>query len=76
MDEEVLLAEEKNGIVILTMNRPHAMNSFSMKLLYTMREKIKELHEQSDVRVVIITGAGEIAAVIEVSKYPVSTPFI
>jgi len=59
MDEEVLLAEEKDGIVILTMNRPQAMNSFSMRLLYTMREKIEELRRQSDVRVVIITGAGE-----------------
>ena len=59
MSDNVLLAEEHGSVVILTLNRPAIMNAFNFTLLYELKEKIEELRFRSDVRVVIITGAGE-----------------
>ena len=58
MSDNVLLAEEHGSVVILTLNRPAIMNAFNFTLLYELKEKIEELRFRSDVRVVIITGAG------------------
>ena len=58
MSDNVLLAEEHGSVVILTLNRPAIMNAFNFTLLYELKEKIEKLRFRSDVRVVIITGAG------------------
>jgi enoyl-CoA hydratase/carnithine racemase len=58
MNEKVLLAEEKDGIAVLTLNRPQVMNSFSVALLDSLKERIDALKFDNNVRVVIITGAG------------------
>jgi enoyl-CoA hydratase/carnithine racemase len=59
MSDNVLLAEERGSVVILTLNRPEVMNAFNFILLHELKEKIEELRFRSNVRVVIITGAGE-----------------
>ena len=59
MSEDVLLAEEENGIVTLTLNRPQVMNSFNFQLLRALKEQIESVRFKRDVRVIIITGAGE-----------------
>jgi enoyl-CoA hydratase/carnithine racemase len=58
MNEKVLLAEEKDGITVLTLNRPQVMNSFNFALLHALKEQIDALKFNNNVRVVIITGAG------------------
>jgi len=58
MNDSVLLSEEHGSVVILMLNRPEIMNAFNFTLLYELKEKIEELRFRSDVRVVIITGAG------------------
>ncbi len=58
MNEKVLLAEEKDGIAVLTLNRPKVMNSFNFALLHSLKEQIDALKFNNNVRVVIITGAG------------------
>jgi enoyl-CoA hydratase/carnithine racemase len=58
MNEKVLLAEEKDGIAVLTLNRPQVMNSFNFALLHALKEQIDALKFNNNVRVVIITGAG------------------
>ncbi|RPH51258.1 MAG: enoyl-CoA hydratase [Desulfobacteraceae bacterium] len=58
-DEQVLLAEEKDGIITLTLNRPQAMNSFNFGMLHALRDQVEALRFRSDIRVVIITGAGD-----------------
>ena len=55
----LLLVEERNQAVILTMNRPKVMNCLNFDLLYAIRDKIDELQYRTDIRCVIITGAGE-----------------
>ena len=57
--EPLLLKQEKNKAVILTMNRPKVMNSLNFDLLYAIKNEIDALQYRSDIRTVIITGAGE-----------------
>ncbi|OQX25521.1 MAG: enoyl-CoA hydratase [Desulfobacteraceae bacterium IS3] len=59
MDENILLAEEQDSVVTLTLNRPDVMNSFNFALLRALRDQIESLRFRSDVRVIIITGAGD-----------------
>ncbi|MBL0713794.1 MAG: enoyl-CoA hydratase/isomerase family protein [Desulfosarcina sp.] len=46
-------------MVQLTLNRPQVMNSFNFELLRALAAAIEGLRFRSDVRVVIITGAGD-----------------
>ncbi len=57
--EPLLLKQEKNKAVILTMNRPKVMNSLNFDLLYAIKNEIDALQYRTDIRTVIITGAGE-----------------
>jgi len=59
MNENILLTEEKNGILTLTLNRPEVMNAFNFPLLKALREQIEAVRFRPQVRVIIITGAGE-----------------
>lgn len=58
MDENILLVDEKDGILILTLNRPEVMNAFNFALLHALREQIETVRYRPQVRVLIITGAG------------------
>ena len=57
-DNNILLVEEEDGMVLLTLNRPEVMNSLNFPLLRALREKIEGFRFRSDVRVIIITGEG------------------
>ncbi len=59
MNDQVLLAEVQEGISILTLNRPEVMNAFNFELLRALNEAINTLRFNTDIRVIIITGAGE-----------------
>ncbi|MEX1312848.1 MAG: enoyl-CoA hydratase-related protein [Desulfotignum sp.] len=57
--KELLIREEKNQAVILTLNRPAVMNCLNFDLLYALRDEIEALQFSDTIRCVIITGAGE-----------------
>ena len=59
MNENVLLVEKDSGVVTLTLNRPDVMNSLNFPLLHAIRDQIESFRFKPDVRVVIITAAGE-----------------
>ena len=59
MNERALLVKEKNGVVTLTLNRPEVMNSLNFPLLHALRDQIESLRFKPNIRVVIITAAGE-----------------
>ena len=59
MSDDVLLVKEDSGVVTLTLNRPGVMNSLNFELLYALRDEVESLRFRRDVRVVIITAAGE-----------------
>jgi enoyl-CoA hydratase/carnithine racemase len=59
MNQQVLLAEEENGVAVWTLNRPDVMNSLNFPLLHALREQVESVRFNSKIRVVIVTGAGE-----------------
>lgn len=59
MTDDLLLRDEKDGVLELTLNRPQAMNSFSFDLLRALGAAIESVRFRPEIRVVIITGAGE-----------------
>ena len=59
MNDDLLLVEETDGILLLTLNRPQVMNSLNFGLLHALRDNIEAIRFRSDIRVVIITGAGD-----------------
>ncbi|MEX2425320.1 MAG: enoyl-CoA hydratase-related protein [Thermomicrobiaceae bacterium] len=50
---------KEDGIATVTIDRPDALNAFTTELILEMHERINELSDDSSVRVVILTGAGE-----------------
>jgi enoyl-CoA hydratase/carnithine racemase len=59
MSDDVLRMEEKEGVLWLTLNRPQVMNSFNFNLLRALKAQIDGIRFRPEIRVVIITGAGE-----------------
>jgi enoyl-CoA hydratase len=56
------LAHE-DGVAVLTVNRPDALNALDWATLTELRDRLGELAEDADVRVVVLTGAGDRAFV-------------
>lgn len=59
MSAEVLLRREEEGILTLTLNRPEVMNSLNFELLHRLRDQVDRVRHRRDVRVIVVTGAGE-----------------
>ncbi len=59
MDDTLVLEDRVGQTTVLTLNRPEVMNSFNFAMLSAFRDKVERLHWDPEVRVVIITGAGE-----------------
>lgn len=59
MENEILFSTHKNGIAEVTLNRPRAINSLTYKMLKPFKEKLKEWEKNSDIKLVVLTGAGE-----------------
>jgi enoyl-CoA hydratase/carnithine racemase len=59
-DSPFVLREELSpGVVRLTLNRPEAFNSLSEKMLDALQKNLNEIKVDSDVRVVVLAGAGK-----------------
>jgi 2-(1,2-epoxy-1,2-dihydrophenyl)acetyl-CoA isomerase len=58
MSNTVLL-ETKDGIATVTLNRPDKMNSLTTELLEALGPTLRAAADDPDVRVVVLTGAGE-----------------
>ena len=59
MTDDILLAEEQNGVLLLTLNRPEIMNSLDFSLLHALSRQVDKIRFDSSIRVVIVTGAGD-----------------
>lgn len=49
--------EKKEGVALITLNRPHALNALSRELSRELNEALEEAEHDEEVRVLIITGA-------------------
>lgn len=54
-----LLVERDGAVAIVTLNRPQAMNALSRNLRAAITEAIRSLDTDPEIRVVILTGAGD-----------------
>lgn len=59
MGYNTLLLAKEDGIGIVTVNRPRVLNVLSTEVYSELNEMFAELEHDPEVRVVIITGAGE-----------------
>lgn len=58
MVEPVLLVEKEDGIATLTLNRPDQLNALSLELRECLHEELESIRTDSQIRAVILTGAG------------------
>lgn len=58
-DQPTLLLDVADGVATVTLNRPQALNAINHALAAALSAVCRELRERDDVRVVILTGAGE-----------------
>ena len=59
MADDILLTREQDGVLILTLNRPQVMNSLNFHLLHAIRDQVAAARYKGDIRVIVVTGAGE-----------------
>lgn len=58
MTSELVLAEIKNGVLVITINRPDKLNSLNKQTIEDLHETLVEAENMKEVHAVIITGAG------------------
>ena len=75
MSEELVLAEKRDHIQILTLNRPSDMNAFNTALAAALGEALEAMDADSDIRVGVLTGAGRgFSAGMDLSLIHISEP--
>jgi enoyl-CoA hydratase len=60
---KTLIYEKKENIGLLTINRPEKMNAISQELTAELSQLLDEVENDDDLRVIVITGAGDKAFV-------------
>jgi enoyl-CoA hydratase/carnithine racemase len=63
MTYENILLDKKNAIAYVTLNRPKVLNALNMATMEELRSTFHDIKNDADIRVVILTGAGEKAFV-------------
>src|SRR5258708_19502417 len=59
MGYENIVCEKKDGVAHITFNRPKVLNALNRKTVEELRDALLEARDDSSVRVLILTGAGE-----------------
>jgi enoyl-CoA hydratase len=75
-DYENILVEKKGGVAVITINRPDKLNSLSSGVHLDGVAALDELKNDVEVRVVVITGAGQksFIAGADISEFADQTP--
>jgi len=63
MTSELVLAEVKNGVLVITINRPDKLNALNKQTIEDLHETLVETENMKDITAIIITGAGNKAFV-------------
>jgi len=58
MTEATVLYDVSDQVATITLNRPHRLNALTKQLEVELVEAMQQADESSDVRVIILTGAG------------------
>jgi enoyl-CoA hydratase/carnithine racemase len=57
-DFKEILYEKQRGGVLITLNRPEAMNAISRSMIKELHQALDEVEQDNEVRAVVLTGAG------------------
>lgn len=57
--EHLLFERKENGILLITINRPEVLNATNDRLHWELTQVWRDVHEDSETRVAVITGAGK-----------------
>ena len=63
MSRKNIIEEFEEGILTITINRPKKLNALNKETIQELHEAFQDAHDDSDVKLVIITGSGEKAFV-------------
>ncbi len=76
MPYENLLYEKRDRIGFITFNRPKVLNALNRKTMEELNQILIAAREDEDVRVLLLTGAGEksFVAGADISELAVQTP--
>lgn len=58
MSDALVLTTQTGAVRTLTLNRPQALNSFTVELHVALRQALRQAQDDGSVRAVVITGAG------------------
>lgn len=56
---EMIAVEKEDGVLWITLNRPHKLNAIDMEMIDELLSAVEEAEADKDVRCVIFTGAGD-----------------
>jgi len=59
MEFRHVIYEKNEGIAIITLNRPEALNALSKEVVEEILRAVEDVKTDEDIRVVVLTGAGE-----------------
>jgi enoyl-CoA hydratase len=59
MEFKYIVYEKSEGIATITLNRPEALNAFSREVVEEILQALEDVRNDENVRVVVLTGAGE-----------------
>jgi len=59
MNEKPVLLENRQGVAVITLNRPDQLNTFNAAMIATLGEYLRECDADDAVKVVVITGSGK-----------------
>ena len=62
MNFENVLVEKDGAVVVVTLNRPQALNALSYALVKDLSLAMQELDQDDEVRVIIVTGGEKVFA--------------
>lgn len=58
MNDSSILAELRDGVLVLTLNRPEVLNSFTRAMARALQAELKRAADDPMIRAVLLTGAG------------------
>ena len=59
LQDSIVLVEVIDGVATLTLNRPTVLNALNDATYLALEEILDDLETRDDLRVLIVTGAGE-----------------
>ena len=56
---ETIITKRENGVMLITLNRPHFKNAINCKMIDELEAVINEAKKEKEVKVVVITGSAQ-----------------